>query len=176
MPDPVKFAGLVFTLHAQLHTHRHKHMRSCRWAQNFDLLFQLYLIFSSAFNPPSNRFANKSFYNYFCYFWSPSQAHGWGKKRKSAKNRVRMTEWGYGGEVVGVKGLWEAVNASCPDACPHLFEPQHFTGTSSTAYNTHKHAQPLSHIQKQTGIASDTSSVRQLWDWARKWGLLLTAQ
>lgn len=34
-----------------------------------------------------------------------------------------MTQWGYG-DVAGLKGLLEAVNASCPDAGPHLFEPQ----------------------------------------------------
>ena len=59
-----------------------------------------------------------------------------------------MTEWGYGGEAFGVKHLWEAVNASCPDACPHLFEPQHLTGTSSSACHTqtqHKHCHLCRH-------------------------------
>ncbi len=63
----------------------------------------------------------------------------------------------------------------------HLFEPQHLAGTSSSAYHTHMqehtntHPLSLSRTQKQTGIASDTSSVRQLWDWAQKWGLSLSA-
>ncbi len=67
----------------------------------------------------------------------------------------------------------------------HLFEPQHLAGTSCSAYHTHarahKQTHPLSlswthtHTHQQTGIASDTSSVRQLWDWAQKWGLSLTA-
>lgn len=79
---------------------------------------------------PSTRLSiclqNKWFHNYFCYFWSPSQAlRPWKKERKKRNGaKTRMTEWGYGREVVGVKGLWKVVNASCPDAClPSVWTP-----------------------------------------------------
>lgn len=63
----------------------------------------------------------------------------------------------------------------------HLFEPQHLAGTFSSAYHTHArtrahmHTHTLSLSRTQTGSTSDTSSFRQLWDWAQKWGLSLTA-
>lgn len=86
-----------------------------------------------------------------------------------------MTEWGYG-EVAALKALWEAVNASCPDACPHLFEPQRLVGgyfsTQSLLHTNVAQVLSLAQGKKKTtkkipGISSDASSVGQLWDWAQ---------
>lgn len=78
MPDPVKFAGLVFTLHAQIHTPRHKHMHSCTVDASRTLTCfraktkpRKCLNCLVPLNTPSNLFAlkiplaNKFFYNYF---------------------------------------------------------------------------------------------------------------
>lgn len=90
-----------------------------------------------------------------------------------------MTEWGYGGEAFVVKGLWKAVNASCPDAClPSVWTPTSrwhlFQYLPHTLKYTQTHTQYCYTYTEQTGIGSDTSSERQLWDWAQKWGLSLT--
>lgn len=82
-----------------------------------------------------------------------------------------MTEWGYG-EVAALKALWEAVNASCPDACPHLFEPQRLVGGYfSTQLQLHTNVHKCCHLHREKkkipGISSDASSVGQLWDWAQ---------
>lgn len=81
-----------------------------------------------------------------------------------------MTEWGYG-EVAALKALWEAVNASCPDACPHLFEPQRLVGGCfSTQLQLHTNVHKCCHLHRKKkipGISSDASSVGQLWDWAQ---------
>lgn len=130
---------------------------------------------------------NKWFHNYFCYFWSPSQALRPWKKRKEKKRckgeNDRMGIWWRGGWCKGfVKGsecqLSRCLSPICLNPNISLAPLPAPPPIPRTHARTHKHAHPRcrSHVHsKQTGIASDTSSVRQLWDWARKPGLSLTA-